>query len=263
MITVPARLNVKEEVQKRNMDIFDFNLRCASPGIVVSFDEVKQTVVVQIAITERIRCDNPAFIAKHGSNVGVETIPLLVDVPICIPSAGDFSLTFPIQGGDECLVIFSDTCFDAWYQNGGIQDQMSLRRHDLSDAFAIMGIKSQPAVLPGYSKDTVQLRTDDGESYIEVTKDLKVNIVAPGDVNITTKNVKIDASGDVEINAMTTVKVVAPAGATIVGNVAVEGSLSTTLGLIEGLGGIDQVALQTHTHGLSPSGATLAPIPGT
>ena len=187
MISLPARLDIKEEIPKRMLDIFDFNMRCASPGIIVSFDAVKQTATVQIAISEQIRCNDPDFIARHGSNVGPETIPTLVDVPIVIPRAGGFAVTLPINAGDECLVVFSDTCFDAWYQNGcsvtpndpdhpyGSQPQMSLRRHDLSDGFAIIGVCSQPKTLTGYSVDSLQVRDEEGNIYLDA-KDGKVSL---------------------------------------------------------------------------------------
>ena len=76
-----------------------------------------------------------------------------------------------------------DMCIDAWWQSGGIQNQVERRRHDLSDVFC------NPWYLPhrlkklgGYSTDTAQLRTLGGGSYIELA-DGTINIV--GDVNIT------------------------------------------------------------------------------
>ena len=137
MISISERLGVEGEGQKRALEGFSLGFRCVSPGIVQTFDSVKQTVVVQLAITEKIKCNAEAFVAKYKSNIGAVVIPLLHDVPICIPTAGGFSLTVPVQPGDECLVVFSDTCFDAWYQkgcpasdqypNGTPQDQMSIR----------------------------------------------------------------------------------------------------------------------------------------
>ena len=159
MISIPERLKLPDEPMKRSFDNFDFDLRCASPGIIQAFDPETQTVEVQLAINERIKIDGVE------SN---ETVPILVDVPIVIPQVKGYSLTFPIEIGDECLVIFSDTCFDAWFQSGGIQNQMSLRRHDLSDGFAIIGVKSQPNVIPDYSSTTVQLRDNTGTNFLEL-----------------------------------------------------------------------------------------------
>lgn len=188
MIGMAERLGVEGEGEKRAFDNFSMNLRVASPGIIESFDSDAQTVTVKVAIRERIVCNHPSFIAKHGANVGNEEIGLLLDVPIVVPRAGGYAITFPIQIGDECLVIFSDTCIDAWFQSGGIQNQMSLRRHDLSDGFAIIGPWSQPRILPGYSTDSVQMRSDDGVNYVEISSS-EMNLVFGA------TRIKLDASG--------------------------------------------------------------------
>jgi hypothetical protein len=188
MIGIPQRLQSEQEGIKISFDNFDWSLRCASPGIIESFDATTQTVRVKVAIKEFIRCCSKEFLEQYKNNIASIEVPLLVDVPICVPSAGGFSLTMPIEAGDECLLVFSDTCFDAWFAYGGIQEQMSLRRHDLSDAFAIVGIKSQPNVLANYSTTSTQLRNIAGTNYIELS-DTEINLVF-GSISI-----KIDASG--------------------------------------------------------------------
>lgn len=175
MIAVPERLAIEQEIQKKAFDNFAFNLRCATPGIIQSFDAEKQTVTAQVAIRERI---------KINGVITVEEIPLLLDLPICIPTAGGFSLTVPVEAGDECLVVFADTCFDAWYQSGGVQNPMAMRRHDLSDGIAIVGINSQPNKLPSYSTNSTQLRNDAGTNYIEVSEDRIYALYTPGQASV-------------------------------------------------------------------------------
>lgn len=145
------------------------NLRVAIPGIIDSFDAATQTVTVQPTIREKIQ-------KEDGSQEWI-ALPLLVDVPIVLPRAGNFILTMPITKGDECLVMFSDMCIDAWFSNGGIQNQIEKRRHDLSDSFAILGCYSQPNVIPNYSTASAQLRNEAGTAYIEL-KDAQINLVA-------------------------------------------------------------------------------------
>lgn len=115
---------------------------------------------------------------------------MLVDVPIVIPRAGGYALTLPIQAGDECLVVFGDMCMDGWWQSGGVQNQVECRRHDLSDGFAIIGVWSQPRVIPGYSTGSAQLRNDAGSAYVELAGDT-INIVG-GTVNIKAGRVNIN-----------------------------------------------------------------------
>lgn len=151
----------------------------ALPGIVNSFDPAKQTCEVQPAI--QVQITNP----DNGNRSWV-TLPLLVDCPVFFPSGGGCTLTFPLVAGDECLVIFSSRCIDAWWQSGGIQNQPMLRMHDLSDGFVFAGIRSQPRKFTVSSTET-QLRTDDGVATIGVNASTyAININTTGPVNVST-----------------------------------------------------------------------------
>jgi hypothetical protein len=216
MISITERLGQPEEALKTAFDAFDFDLRCAAPGIIQSFDAEKQTVEVLLATTEMIRCNALEFVKEYGDNVAPIPVPLLVDVPICVPSAGGFSLTLPISVGDECLVIFSDTCIDGWYENGcpdnTPQDQKFLRRHDLSDAFAILGIRSQPKVLMDYSTSTAQLRNEAGDGYIEIGPE-GINLVfgesrltvGAGGIVCESEAINLEASGAIGLKGSNTI----------------------------------------------------------
>ncbi|OOM74005.1 hypothetical protein CLPUN_42430 [Clostridium puniceum] len=142
-------------------------LRVACPGIIQNFDPHTQTVTVKPALRENV--------TKEDFSKEWMDVPLLLDVPIVIPRSGRYSLTMPIKTGDECLVIFLDSCMDAWFTHGGIQNQMEKRRHDLSDAIAIIGLYSQPNVISNYSTNSCQLRNNSGTSYIEL-KDNEINL---------------------------------------------------------------------------------------
>lgn len=170
-VTIGQRIGGKnrEEIYLRMLENFGANLRVSVPGIVQDFDPITQTATVQPALRERIIQDD--------LNQQWMDIPLLLDVPIVLPRAGGFVLTMPIQQGDECLVIFADMCIDAWFSNGGVQNQMEKRRHDLSDAFAIIGAWSQPNRISNYSTTSAQLRTDSGSAYISVSSN-EIDLVA-------------------------------------------------------------------------------------
>ena len=164
---IAEKLGIETEIFKRLIDNANAELHVSCPGIVQSFNAEKQTVTVMLAIKEKV--------IEMDSTLADIPFPILLDVPICIPSAGGFSLTLPVQAGDECLVVFSDLGFDWWYQNGGVQNKtQDLRRHDLSDGFAILGVKSQPNVIPNYSPDSAQLRNNEGTCYINLSADGKL-----------------------------------------------------------------------------------------
>ena len=150
-------------------------LRVAMPGIIQSFNSTEQTVTVQPAIKENI--------IKADQTRETVNLPLLLDVPIVLPRAGNFVLTIPPKQGDECLIVFSDRCIDAWWSNGGVQPQLEKRYHDLSDAFCILGIYSQPNRVSNYSLDASEWRTLDGNTKISLKKD---------EINIISKSIKMN-----------------------------------------------------------------------
>jgi hypothetical protein len=153
----------------------------ALPAVVQSFDAAAKTAVVQVAI--RMRLTSPI----DGSQTWVDIKPI-ADCPVYFPSGGGYTLTFPLAKGDECLLVFSSRCIDAWWQNGGTENiQNMMRMHDLSDGFVFAGISSKPAVQPNISINSVQLRDNAGTTNIEL------------------------ASGTINIKAATAVNVIAPA----------------------------------------------------
>ena len=174
MLKVSERLTEEIEQGKREMDAFGLDLRVAAPGIIRSVDYARQTCTVQLAIRERMN--------RSGVLTWAE-IPILPDVPFFVYSGGGYCLTLPIQPGDDCLVVFGDNCMDAWWQSGGVQNQVEKRRHDLSDGFALVGFRSQPHVVSGYSGGAAQMRNAAGDACIEISGS-SINIRAAGGVHI-------------------------------------------------------------------------------
>lgn len=166
-------------------------LRVAIPGIVVSYDPVRQTCVVQPTIQELVllpppatpQVPNPGTTQNIPTNVTINPVQDVIPIMMRVPG---WSITFPITPGTECLLIFADACVDGWWQNGGINPQYDRRRHDLSDAFALFGPWSQPNKLNNYSQSSMQIRSDD----LTVVIDL-----APGKITITAPEVNVEQSG--------------------------------------------------------------------
>ena len=104
-------------IQALKQDILS-SLHCALPGIVVSFDAESQTAVIQPAVSRVIP-------------------PLLRDVPVFMP------VSFEVNPGDACLVIFADCDIDAWFEMGEAEVPASGRMHSLSDGFAFVGFRTR------------------------------------------------------------------------------------------------------------------------
>lgn len=170
-----------------------FEIRCCAPGIIKSFDSEKQTATVQLVIREKLVIEG---------NLESKKIPLLFDVPVFMPRAGDFVITMPIRENDECLVCFADTCIDDWFQRGGEDnEQLAGRRHDLSDAFALCGVWNQTRVIANYSTDSVVIRNETKQDYIEL-KNNEIIINSANTVNIkSTSEINIESQGNISIES--------------------------------------------------------------
>ena len=193
----------------------------ALPAIVQEFDPETLTCVCQPTIKGRIK--------KADGAIELVDMPLLLDCPVVFPHAGGCSLTFPVKQGDECLVVFASRGIDFWWQNGGVQPPPEPRMHDLSDGFAILGVWSQVTKIASVSTSCVQLRSDDGQAFVEInpqSHDVKVQ---------TSANITATASGNATLKA-SKVTIETP-------QMTVTGKL-TVVGDIVGNG----VDLKTHTH---------------
>jgi hypothetical protein len=201
------------------------SLWTALPGIIQSFNAQALTCTVQPTI-------RGLFTTQSGQQFWVP-LPVLVDVPVVYPGGGGFVATFPVQAGDEALVVFSSRCIDLWWKNGGVQNQAELRMHDLGDGFAFIGPRSQANLIPSISATTAQLRSMDGSTFVEIAGGQVINIVAPGGINI---------NGPLSVD----------------GNVSITGTVTAT----EEITG-KSVALSTHIHSSVQSGTGTSgpPVP--
>ena len=177
---ISQRFESPDEQQRSAFDSRLINLRVAIPGIVESFDPATQTASVQPAITENV-------LLGQGFPEPM-ALPLLTDVPVQFPGGGGFHLTFPVNKGDECLLVFADMCIDGWWQSSGVQNQMEKRRHDLSDAMALMGFSSVPNAVRDPSGDSIALRNRDNTTRLEVRESgitIVGNVSIEGNVSVT------------------------------------------------------------------------------
>ncbi|WP_427150976.1 Gp138 family membrane-puncturing spike protein [Klebsiella pneumoniae] len=215
-VALNSQLGSKEQADAHLAQAIMSAMRVSIPGIIQSFDPDAVTAVIQPAI-KGVEHD------ASGAEVSVN-LPLLVDVPVIFPRGGGCTLTFPVKAGDECLVIFADRCIDFWWQNGGIQEPVDERMHDLSDAFCIVGPQSQAKKIGGISTSAVELRSDDGETKLSLNPASgAINGTAPGGFNL--NGLKILSDGRLQL---------------------VDGSI-----------------VDKHTHGgVEPGGSSTAPLGG-
>ncbi|WP_396231112.1 Gp138 family membrane-puncturing spike protein [Acinetobacter baumannii] len=155
---------IKDAVTEEILSLWT-NLPCE----VVSYDPEAVTVEVKPLIKVPVR-------TVDGSIEMIE-IPILQDVPVMFPCAGGFTITHPINIGDECLVSFSSRNIDLWWQSGGVQNPFDTRHHDLSDGFAFFKPQSQAKKIKDISTDNLEIRADDNATKIQITPSGIINFI--------------------------------------------------------------------------------------
>lgn len=118
------------------------DINCARPGVIQSIDLGTQSVTVKLTIKEWI---------DSTAGVSIE-YPILADVPLFVIQGGGAFLELPVKEGDGCLVLFSDRDIDNWWTSGNVgATPNTLRKHSLSDGFALVGLndKVSPLSLTG------------------------------------------------------------------------------------------------------------------
>ena len=187
--------------------------RCACPGFLTDdLNSNEQTVTVQLAIQERVRVVPQATSATTTSGPPPKVlqwwdVPPIVHVPIMTPRGGGYSITLPLKKGDEGMVIFCDACIDNWWANGqtnspvaantgassGSQRQNEVRRHYVHDCGFYPGLWSQKNLLTVYSIDSLQIRSDDGTTVIDVSQTDGVIVTTGATIQLTAPAVNANA----------------------------------------------------------------------
>lgn len=162
------------------------HVHTALPCVIVSVDANKQTAVIQPTVKARIR-------KADGTQTWVQ-LPQIVDAPLHFPTGGGVTMTFPVKPGDEALAVFSSRSKQTWQQQGGVQQPVDLRMHDLSHAFVMVGFKSQPNALANVSTDSTQIRSNDGQQVIDLNPSSGLTFQSGG-VKLAITSAGVEGSG--------------------------------------------------------------------
>jgi hypothetical protein len=110
--------------------------RVAVPAHVVSYEADTRTASVQIEVAD---------IVDGEEGPEVRTPAIINDVPVVFPGSGTTRIRWPLQSGDQVLLLFSSSPLDRWKVRrppGPAVDPISRRHHHLTDAIAIPGIQT-------------------------------------------------------------------------------------------------------------------------
>lgn len=158
MNPVRPDLPVLLEAVKRSTKL---EMNCMQIGVIQSFDASKQLATIKIALKQVSK------IAQDGTEL-YSDYPLLLECPVMTLFGGNSFVNLPIQPGDNCIVLFCDRDIDAWVKNGEGNVPTTARLHDISDAIAIVGIRSEPKAIPNFLGNGIRIYMD-AQNSIDLT----------------------------------------------------------------------------------------------
>jgi hypothetical protein len=159
------------EVLQAALDNIKAQLHVAMPGTVVSYDEASQKANVQPQIK--------SLIIDQEGNEELLSLPELPSVPVVFPRGGGFFVSFPLQPGDQVLLVICDRELNVWKSKGGDVSPQDPRTHHLADAVAIPGCYPFTDVLADAHASNMVLGKDGGA---------QVHIKTNGQVHIGSEN---------------------------------------------------------------------------
>ncbi|MCH9834140.1 hypothetical protein K0U83_00680 [bacterium] len=142
------------------------DLHTSLPGEIVRYDSSTQKADVRPLVKER-------YTDESGSTQARD-LPVIPAVPVKFPGGGGYRMTFPMDPGDAGLIVFCEASLDKWLVSGGTVDPADDRRHDLTDAVFIPGLRDFGHPLQSAPTDRATFGKDDG-LQIHITPSL-VNV---------------------------------------------------------------------------------------
>ena len=165
------------------------------PGKIISFDKDSQTATVQI-MREQFNNQLHSLYTEYA-------FPILQNVPVQFPQGGDYFLTFPINGGENCLLDFCDKGIDHWRHDGaakigtfasGLPKADYFRAYNINDAVAMVGYNPIPEAIPNFNATSTELRNRDRTQRVTLLPTGKMEIVTPTELDITAPETVINGN---------------------------------------------------------------------
>ncbi len=159
---VPGTPELGDLLVAHKKDIF-LSMNCHHVGTVQSFNSTLQTAKVTINYKK-------TYFQPNAQGVVMPLLrdyPVIVDAPVVFLGGGAMSMTFPVAQGDECLVLFNDRDIDNWFAGSNSSPNATPRLHAFADAIILVGIRSRPKVLTGFSAAGVEIRNRERTRYTQ------------------------------------------------------------------------------------------------
>lgn len=146
------------------------SLNTCLPGTFESYNFKEQKATVK-----------PLLKTKFEDGAVADPNPI-AEVPVVFPRTLNSGMTFPINKGDGCILLFTQRSLDLWLNNGGSVEPGDPRKFDATDAIAIPGLFS-------FKQRNIASNNDDLEIHhnnfkIVITKAGKIKIQTPNGIEL-------------------------------------------------------------------------------
>lgn len=160
------------------------NIHTSMPGRIVSYDQSTGLASVQ-----------PAISRKYKTEIVATPLPIISNVPVAMPRAGNALIKIPLSAGDYVLLIFSERGIDRWLENGGVVDPLDPAMFALNDAIAIPSVfpNTEP---PKPNAPATSVEISNGTAHVEVAQDGTIRMAADN------ATIEIDQAGNAKITAV-------------------------------------------------------------
>lgn len=140
-IRPPMDLDLSDliEIAKRNTF---YSLNKILPARVVSYDDSDNTVNCEIVLKRNV----------DGNEIDY---PVMAQCPVIILGA-EANITFPIEAGQTCLLMFADRDLDIFWSSGQKKTPNTRRAHAFADAIALIGLRTESEAQP-INQNAVQI----------------------------------------------------------------------------------------------------------
>ncbi len=161
-----SRSPTLQEVLRAYGEYFANEIYTSLPGRVEKYFENEQKADVKPLVKRRLE-------TSDGKEI-LESIPIITNVPICWPRAGDFFMHMPMKPGDFVWIMFSMLSIDKWANSdaGDDTDPDDFLRHHISGAVAVPGVYPFKEALERDDRSkTGMTMGKEGGTHIHVTKE--------------------------------------------------------------------------------------------
>ena len=161
---IAANPTLKDALDILKREVF-LGLNCHAIATIQEFNSEMQTVKASVNYQKTFFKLNDQGVYQSYTR----PYPVLVDCPAIVMGGGNAHLTFPIQQGDQALILFNDRDMDNWFDglvNGATATQ---RLHSFADGIALVGLHSKLNPISNYDETMVTLRN--GDAGVGVTEE--------------------------------------------------------------------------------------------